>query len=74
MIERGRVNPQTYIDYYVAQAGNGLPGFQGAPTMYGSGLGGLFRGLFRMAIPFLKKGFSIAKPHLKTAAVLLAML
>lgn len=36
--------------------------------MYGAGLGGLFRGLFRMAIPLLKRGFSIAKPHLKSAA------
>ncbi|KAL1268826.1 hypothetical protein QQF64_034189 [Cirrhinus molitorella] len=37
-------------------------------VLYGSGVGGLFRGLFRMAIPFLKKGFNIAKPHLKAAA------
>ncbi len=36
--------------------------------MYGAGLGGLFRGLFRMAVPLLKKGFNIAKPHLKAAA------
>ena len=67
-MDRGYVHPQTYVDYYVHQAGNGLPGFQGAPTMYGSGLGGLFKGLFRMAVPFLKRGFAIAKPHLKTAA------
>ncbi len=36
--------------------------------MYGAGLGGLFRGLFRMAVPLLKRGFSFAKPHLKSAA------
>ncbi len=36
--------------------------------MYGAGLGGLFRGLFRLAVPLLKRGFSIAKPHLKSAA------
>lgn len=35
--------------------------------MYGAGLDGLFKGLFRMAFPFLKIGFAIAKPHLKTA-------
>ena len=33
-----------------------------------AGLGGLFRGLFRMAMPLLKKGIGIAKPHLKAAA------
>ena len=32
------------------------------------GLGGIFRGLFRMAVLLLKKGFNIVKPHLKTAA------
>ncbi len=36
--------------------------------MYGAGLGGLVRGLFRMAVPLLKRGFSFAKPHLKSAA------
>lgn len=61
-------NPQVYIDYYKHQAGNGLPGFQGTPTMYGSGLGGMFKALFRMAVPLFKSGFNIAKPHLKTAA------
>lgn len=35
--------------------------------MYGLGWGGLYRGLFRMTIPLLKHGFSIAKPHLKSA-------
>lgn len=57
-----------YVDYYRNQAGGGLPGYAGGSVMYGAGLGGLFRGLFRMAIPLLKKGFSIAKPHLKSAA------
>ena len=32
------------------------------------GFGGIFRNLFRMAIPLFKTGFKIAKPHLKTAA------
>lgn len=36
--------------------------------MHGSGPGGLFRGLFRMAAALLKTGFNITKPHLKTAA------
>ena len=61
-------DPQRYVEYYTTQAGNGLPGYHGSSAMYGAGLGGLFRGLFRMAIPLLNCGFSIAKPHLKSAA------
>lgn len=57
-----------YMSYYLNQAGGELPGFIGASTQYGNGLGGIFRNLFRMAVPLLKRGFSIAKPHLKTAA------
>ena len=57
-----------YLTYYMNQAGGELPGFIGASTQYGHGLGGIFRNLFRMAVPLLKKGFNIAKPHLKTAA------
>ena len=61
-------DPQRYVLYYQNQAGGVLHGYAGAPVMYGSGLGGIFRGLFRMAVPLLKKGFNIVKPHLKTAA------
>lgn len=62
------MNVADYIDYYRNQAGGGLPGYAGGAVMYRAGLGGLFRGLFRMAVPLLKKGFNIAKPHLKAAA------
>lgn len=58
-----------YMTYYMNQAGGELPGFIGSSTQYGNGLGGIFRGLLRMAVPLFKKGFSIAKPHLKNAAV-----
>ena len=57
-----------YLSYYMNQAGGELPGFIGTSTQYGQGLGGIFRNLFRMAVPLLKRGFSLAKPHLKTAA------
>lgn len=57
-----------YMTYYMNQAGGDLQGFIGASTQYGNGLGGMFRSLFRMAIPLLKRGFNIAKPHLRTAA------
>lgn len=31
-----------HMDYYVAWAGSGLPGFQGAPVVYGENVGGIF--------------------------------
>lgn len=36
--------------------------------MYGRGIGSIFARLFRFVSPLVKKGFSMAKPHLKTAA------
>ena len=42
-------------NYYAGQVG-GLPVFSGAPYQRGHGLGSLFRGLAKMAIPLLKKG------------------
>lgn len=62
------LNPDRYIAYYKNQAGHGIPGYSGGAVMYGAGLGGIFRGLFRFAAPLLRKGFNIARPHLKTAA------
>lgn len=35
-------DPSMYMDYYKAQAGSGLPGFQGVPVVYGVGVGGMF--------------------------------
>ncbi len=61
------MNAADYVDYYRNQAGSGLPGYAGGAVMYGAGLGCLFRGLFRL-VPLLKRGFSIAKPHLKSDA------
>lgn len=63
-----KMDPERYVAYYQNQAGNGLPGYAGGGVMYGAGLGGIFRKLFRMAMPLLKQGFTIAKPHLKSAA------
>lgn len=36
--------------------------------MYGAGVGGIFRSLFRKAVPLLRRGFELIKPHVKTAA------
>ncbi|KAI2661667.1 hypothetical protein H4Q32_007310 [Labeo rohita] len=62
------MDPERYVTYYQNQAGNGLPGYAGAGVMYGAGFGGMLRKLFRMTIPLLRQGFSIAKPYLKSAA------
>ena len=56
-----------YLSYYTSQAGGDLAGFSGSSAQYGAGLGGIFKGIFRTVFPLLKKGFAIAKPHLKAA-------
>lgn len=61
-------DPTIYRNYYKAQAGYALPGYHGAPVMYGAGVGGIFRSLFRKAVPLLRRGLEIIKPHVKTAA------
>ena len=61
-------DPHRFIQYYESQVGGNLPGFYGAPVMYGRGIGSLFSRLFRFISPLVKKGFAIAKPHLKSAA------
>ena len=62
------LDSQQYVAYYQNQAGGLLLGYAGSTVMHGSGLGGICCGLFRMAMPLLKKGLNIAKPHLKAAA------
>lgn len=61
-------DPQRFVSYYENQAGGSLPGFYGAPVMYGRGIGSIFSRLFRFVAPLVRKGFAIAKPHLKSAA------
>ena len=43
-------------DYYINQAGSGLPGFQGTRYQRGAGLGSMFSGLLRAVAPLLKSG------------------
>jgi len=54
-----------YTDYYVNQAGNGRPVFQGARGQRGHGFGSVLSGLFRSAMPVLKR---IGKQALTTGA------
>src|SRR6266516_7090740 len=54
-----------YSDYYVNQAGGSLPVFQGSRGQKGHGFGSVLGGLFRNALPMLKR---IEKQVLTTGA------
>ena len=47
-----------YDEYYSAQVGGGMsiPVYRGKPIMNGNGIGSIFSGLMRSALPMLKKG------------------
>ena len=56
-----------YMNYYKEQAGHGLPGFQGTRFQRGYRLGGMFKGLFRLATRLLKKrAVELRKTALRT--------
>lgn len=58
-----------YEDYYMAQSGNGVPIFQGSRGQRGHGLGSMLSGLFRSAVPILKRGLAAFGRHaLRTGA------
>ncbi len=54
-----------FTDYYTAQAGGSLPVFQGSRGQRGHGFGSVLSGLFRSAVPMLKR---IGKQALTTGA------
>jgi hypothetical protein len=54
-----------YVDYYINQAGSGLPIFQGSRGQRGHGFGSVLGGLFRSAMPMLKR---IGAQALRTGA------
>ena len=56
-----------YEDYYMRQSGSGMPVFQGYQGQRGHGLGSMLSGLFRSAVPMLKRGLATFGRHaLKT--------
>ena len=60
---------QMYEDYYAQQSGSGLPIFVGGRGQRGHGIGSVLSGLFRSAVPFLKRGMKfLGKQALKTGA------
>ena len=58
---------KAYHDYYIHQAGKGYPVFAGRRYQRGHGLGSIFGGLFKAAMPLLKKGAkTLEREALKT--------
>ena len=58
-----------YEDYYMAQSGSGMPVFAGSRGQRGHGLGSMLSGLFRSAMPMLKRGLALFGRHaLRTGA------
>ena len=56
-----------YEAYYLDQSGNGIPVFSGGRGQRGHGLGSLLGGLFRSAMPMIKRGLATFGKHaLKT--------
>ena len=66
-------NHKLYEQYYVNQAkqkGGSLPAFHGARFQHGYGLGSIFRGLFRWAMPHLQQGAKVSgKKALQTVSM-----
>jgi hypothetical protein len=60
------------FDYYIHQAGKGYPVFAGRRYQRGHGLGSIFGGLFKAAMPLLKKGAkTLEREALKTGSLVL---
>ena len=61
-----------YDDYYMNQAGYGLPYYSGTPYMKGYGLGGILSGVLRSVVPMFKSaGKSLLREGLKTGTGIL---
>lgn len=61
-----------FKEYYIKQAGGGLPYFQGSPYQRGYGLGGIFRNIFKWIMPIVKEhaipvAKNVGKELLRTA-------
>jgi hypothetical protein len=57
------------LDYYTKQSGGGIPHFEGYRGQRGHGLGSILSGLWRSAVPILKRGLSFFLPAaLRTGA------
>jgi hypothetical protein len=62
-----RCDTKAYHDYCIHQAGKGYPVFAGRRYQRGHGLGSIFGGLFKAAMPLLKNGAkTLEREALKT--------
>jgi hypothetical protein len=62
-----RYDTKAYHDYYIHQAGKGYSVFAGRRYQRGHGLGSIFGGLLKAAMPLLKKGAeTLGREALKT--------
>lgn len=58
-----------FEEHYTSQTGSGLAHYRGTNFQKGYGLGGIFRRLFRAALPFLVKGTkTVGKEVLRTGS------
>jgi hypothetical protein len=56
-----------YEKYYIGQSGNGVPVYSGSRGQRGHGLGSMLSGLFRSAVPLIRRGLAKFGRHaLKT--------
>ncbi len=62
-------NQKDYEDYYVKQAGSGIPGFHGTRYQCGAGLGSVLTGLLKYVAPIIKKGALALGKYALTQAV-----
>ena len=61
-----------YEEYYMNQAGYGLPYYSGTPYMKGYGLGGILSGVLRSVVPLFKSaGKTLLREGLKTGTNIL---
>ena len=61
-----------YEEYYMNQAGYGLPYYSGTPYMKGYGLGGILSGVLRSVVPMFKSaGKTLLREGLKTGTNIL---
>jgi hypothetical protein len=60
---------QCCSNYYQTQSGGSIPYYSGVTTHRGGGIGSIFQGLFRSAIPFLKSIGRKVLPRLARAGV-----
>ena len=64
-----QTNSRLYENYYVDQAGHGLPVFVGGRNYRGAGLGNVLAGIGRVIMPLIKKGGkAILNEGLRTGA------